>query len=103
MKHLMQPNRWSLHGAKTNFRKVVAAALRGRPQLVTRWGREAIVILSSRDYEAFKSLQRSAKPSFKDYLLMMPVPADTGISDLERIPLAPRDIDPRRRRPQDAP
>lgn len=43
--------RWKLEDAKNRFSEVVRRALDHTPQLVTRNGRDAVVILSVEDYE----------------------------------------------------
>ena len=59
---------WKLQDAKSQFSKVVEEALRKGPQYVTRRGIEAVVILSTKEYEELTS----HKPSFKDFLLSCP-------------------------------
>lgn len=43
--------RWKLEDAKNRFSEVVRRALAHEPQLVTRHGKEAVVVLSVEDYE----------------------------------------------------
>ena len=57
---------WKLQDAKSPFSKVVENALKSGPQYVTRRGKNAVVILSVRDYEnriefrpSFQRLRRS--------------------------------------------
>jgi antitoxin Phd len=42
---------WKLEDAKNRFSEVVRRAVEHEPQLVTRNGREAVVIVSAEDYE----------------------------------------------------
>lgn len=42
---------WKLEDAKNRFSEVVRRALAHEPQLVTRHGREAVVVLSAEDYQ----------------------------------------------------
>ena len=59
---------WKLQDAKSQFSKVVEEALRKGPQYVTRRGIEAVVIISTKEYEELTC----HKPSFKDFLLSCP-------------------------------
>ena len=42
---------WTLEKAKNQFSEVVRRALAHQPQLVTRGGRDAVVVLAKEDYE----------------------------------------------------
>jgi prevent-host-death family protein len=42
---------WKLEDAKNRFSELVRRALAHEPQLVTRHGRDAVVVLSVEDYE----------------------------------------------------
>lgn len=42
---------WKLEDAKNRFSELVRRALDHEPQLVTRHGRDAVVVLSAEDYE----------------------------------------------------
>lgn len=42
---------WKLEDAKNRFSEVVRRALAHEPQLVTRHGKDAVVVLSVEDYE----------------------------------------------------
>jgi antitoxin Phd len=42
---------WKLEDAKNGFSELVRRALKHEPQLVTRHGRKAVVVLSAEDYE----------------------------------------------------
>ena len=59
---------WKLQDAKAKFSKVVEDALNLGPQLVTRRGRKAVVVVSVKEYEELVL----NKPSFKDFLLNCP-------------------------------
>ena len=59
---------WKLQDAKSQFSKLVQQALKEGPQFVTKYGVDAVVIISIKDYEALTS----EKPSFKEILLNCP-------------------------------
>lgn len=68
----MQNEAWSLQDAKNRFSAVVEAAQRGGPQLVTKRGAPAVVVLAAEEYARLKSLEEQRAPSFVDHLLAMP-------------------------------
>lgn len=70
---------WQLQEAKQRFSEVVRQALEEGPQLVTRHGREAVVVLSA---EAYRSLE-GAGGGLKEYLRAAP---DLGRLRLSRDP-----------------
>ena len=77
---------WSVQDAKARFSEFLETCLRQGPQIVTKRGAEAAVLVP---LDEWKRLQAAARPSLKDLLL----------SDEERFDL---DIPPRggkRRRP----
>ena len=59
---------WQLQEAKQRFSEVVRQALEEGPQVVTRHGQEAVVVLSA---EAYRSLEGGGG-SFKEYLRAAP-------------------------------
>ena len=63
---------WKLQDAKSQFSRVVEDAIKDGPQYVTRRGMEAVVVVSTKDYEKLLS----HRPSFKDFLLSCPKMAD---------------------------
>ena len=63
---------WTLQDAKAQFSRVVAAAVRGQAQRVTKHGREAVVVISATEFAALKSGRVTAPASFVDHLLAMP-------------------------------
>jgi prevent-host-death family protein len=76
---------WSLQDAKNSFSAVVDAAMAGVPQMVTKRGKPAAVVLSAEAYERMTgSLPGERKwKSFTEALLAMP--QDDGefpVSDL---------------------
>ena len=68
----MQNQAWSLQDAKNRFSAVVEAARRGEPQLVTKRGAPAVVVLAAEEYARLKALEEQRAPSFVDHLLAMP-------------------------------
>ena len=74
---------WSLQDAKNRFSRVVAAAVEGAPQLVTRHGKPAVVVVAATEYERLVRLDRSAASSFTQLLLALPQDDDSfGRADL---------------------
>lgn len=63
---------WNLQDAKNRFSTVVADALAGRPQHVTRRGKPAVVVLSEADYRQLLAAARASRESFVDHLLAFP-------------------------------
>ncbi len=82
---------WSLQDAKNRFSAVVNAALDGSPQMVTRRGVPAVVVLAVDDYERLCQAEKSAAPDFIEHLLAIP---KGGPEDLfERVPMRLRDVE----------
>ena len=59
---------WKLQEAKAKFSKLVEDALKIGPQVVTRRGEKAVVVVSVKEFEELTS----NKPSFKEFLLSCP-------------------------------
>ena len=78
---------WKLQDAKSQFSKVVNAALKKGPQYITRRGTKTVVVLAVGEYEKLKS----DKPDFKTFLLSCPKMNDEFI--IERQKDYPRSID----------
>ena len=66
----------SLQDAKNRFSAVVAAALDGRPQHVSRRGRPAVVVISETEYARLKAAARVRK-TFVEHLLDQPEGPET--------------------------
>jgi antitoxin Phd len=87
---------WQVQEAKAHFSEVVEAATRGKPQRVTRHGKQAAVVLSA---EAFDRLTRQASgggENFVEHLLAMPRTKKRSANSNFAIPPAsikPRDIE----------
>jgi prevent-host-death family protein len=83
-----------LQDAKARFSQIVSAAMRGRPQHVTRRGKPAVVIVGATDYERLSNAERKPVPSFIDHLLAIPKPPKSERSASEPRPkVRPRDVD----------
>lgn len=80
---------WKLQDAKNRFSAVVAAAVAGEPQRVTRRGRPAVVVVAVAEYERLRRLERANAPTFAELLLS--IPQDGGA--FERIGLPSRPVD----------
>ncbi len=68
----MSSSQWSLQDAKNKFSALVDTAIKGKPQLVTRRGKPAVVVMSVGEYNKFRHLEKLEAPSFTEYLLNMP-------------------------------
>jgi antitoxin Phd len=79
---------WSVQEAKNRFSAVVEAARR-EPQIVTKHGKPAVVILDAAEYQRLRQLERATAPSFAEVLLSMP--QDDGSFAGARV--RPRDVD----------
>lgn len=66
---------WPVHDAKARFSELLDTCLREGPQLVTKRGDEAAVLIPIQDWQR---LQKSARPTLKDLLL-----SDTARIDLD--------------------
>ena len=95
VQNLASPPVWRLQDAKAQFSAVVDKAMLGLPQLVTRSGKRAVVVLSEQDFEA---LQRSAAAgaaaslSFVDHLMAIPKADIDEPESEQRLELQPRQV-----------
>jgi prevent-host-death family protein len=80
---------WSLQDAKNRFSRVVDAAVGGEPQVVTRHGKPAVVVVAASEYERLARIDRGTAPSFAEWLLAIP----QDDQPFERAGLEPRDLD----------
>ena len=62
---------WSVQEAKNHFSRVVAAARR-EPQVVTKHGKPAVVVVAAEEYARLSHFDDLHKPSFAEHLLAMP-------------------------------
>ena len=83
----------ALQDAKARFSAVVDAAMRGEPQLVTRRGQAAVVIVAATEFDRLSRHDRSAAPGFIDFLRSMPYDAGHAKAIEQRPQVRPRDID----------
>lgn len=60
---------WPVQDAKARFSEMLETCLREGPQLVTRRGADAAVLVPVRDW---RRLQHAARPTLKDLLLSEP-------------------------------
>ena len=60
------PRRWPVQDAKARFSELLEASLREGPQVVTKRGVEAAVLVP---VEQWRRLQSSARPTLKELLL----------------------------------
>jgi antitoxin Phd len=81
------PDRWPVQDAKARFSEFLEASLSEGPQIVTRRGVEAAVLV---DIERWRRLQQAARPSLKELLLSPSARAEIPVPSRKRF---------RRRRP----
>jgi antitoxin Phd len=59
-------NSWPVHHAKARFSEMLETCLRDGPQVITKRGADAAVLVPVKEWQ---SLKRSAKPTLKALLL----------------------------------
>jgi prevent-host-death family protein len=77
---------WQLQEAKQKFSELVRRTLEERPQVVTKHGKEVVMVVPA---EEFRRIGEK-KPDFKEFLLSGP---DLSVLDLELPKGLPRDIE----------
>ena len=77
---------WQLQEAKQRFSELVRRAEAEGPQIVTRNGREVVVVVAAAEFER----TRKPKMDFKEFLMSGP---DFELLDIERVKDKPREID----------
>lgn len=82
---------WALQDAKNRFSAVVDAALNGEPQMVTRRGAPAVVVVAVEDYERLRRSDAANAPTFVEHLLA--IPKDGPDEVFERPPVNLRDVE----------
>lgn len=70
----MSNRSWPLQDAKARFSALVDAAMRGEAQHVTKRGRAAVVVISSKEFERLRYAERGAAPGFIEHLIAVPKP-----------------------------
>jgi antitoxin Phd len=73
---------WSVQDAKARFSEFLETCLSEGPQVVTKRGTEAAVLVPVREWQR---LQRSARPTLKELLLSAAPRADLAIPDRGRL------------------
>ncbi len=76
---------WQLHAAKQHFSEVVERARRDGPQVVTKHGKEAVVVVSAEDYRRL----RGGGPSLVEFIRSAP---GFDVLDLDRAEDRGRDV-----------
>lgn len=77
---------WQLQEAKNKFSSLVESAQKNGPQVVTKHGKEAVVVISADDY---RKLTRP-KTSFQQFMRKSPL---AGLDlDISRDKKSPRDV-----------
>jgi prevent-host-death family protein len=79
---------WSVQDAKNRFSAVIEAARR-EPQVVTKHGKPAVVVINVAEYDRLRQQVQAKRLSFVDFLRTMP--KDDG--EFERIDVTPRDVE----------
>lgn len=80
---------WNLHDAKNRFSAVVREAIAGYPQRVTRYGKPAVVVVATDEYERLRRLGEANAPTLAEMLLAIPQDG----REFERLDVTPRDVD----------
>ena len=83
---------WTLQDAKNKFSEVVNAACAGTPQVVTKRGQPAVVVLSTESYNHLLKQGAKGIASFKDMLLAIPQGEDMEM-DSSRSELNLREVE----------
>ena len=78
---------WTLADAKAHLSEVVESALKEGPQLITRRGRKAVVVVAAEEWE--RKIRRQG--TLADFFAASPL-RDSGL-EIERPQDGPRDID----------
>jgi len=83
----MLNNQWQLQEAKNKFSSLVDRATKSGPQVVTKHGEEAVVVISASDY------REMLKPQFSLVQFFQKSPLVMDDLDLERDKELPREIE----------
>ena len=82
-----QAQSWTVAAAKAHFSEVVENALKDGPQIITRHGRKAVVVVAAEEWE--RKTQRQG--TLADFFAASPL-RDSGL-EIERPRDSPRDLD----------
>jgi prevent-host-death family protein len=82
---------WTLQDAKNKFSEVVNVALKGTPQVVTKRGVPAVIVLAVEQYESMLTKERSDN-AFINHLLSMPNDHDVK-TDEDSVNLQLREVE----------
>ena len=63
---------WSVDDARNRFSALLESARRGEPQLVTKRGAPAVVVLAVEEYARLKALDEQRTSPLTDHLLALP-------------------------------
>ncbi len=77
---------WQLQAAKQQFSELVERARREGPQVVTKHGKEAVVVVSAEEYRRL----RGSGPSLVEFIRTAP---DFDQLELDRAPDSGRDVE----------
>ncbi len=80
---------WKLQDAKNRFSAVVREAIAGYPQRVTRYGKPAVVVVATDEYERLRRLEEANAPTLAEMLLAIP----QDDREFERPVVTLRDVD----------
>jgi prevent-host-death family protein len=78
---------WKIKDARANFSELIDRAMSEGPQLVTRNGKKAVVVVSARDWER----RRRRRGDLVDFFVNSPLREEGLI--IERLTDYPRDIE----------
>jgi prevent-host-death family protein len=78
---------WTLADAKAHLSEVVESALKEGPQVITRHGRKAVVVVAAEEWER----KTKRQGTLADFFAASPL-RDSGL-EIERPQDGPRDID----------
>lgn len=81
--------RWTAQDAKARFGKLLEATLRDGPQIVTKRGAEAAVLVPIAEW---RRLQAERRPGLKALLLTDEARADIPVPPRSRRPMADTDV-----------
>jgi prevent-host-death family protein len=62
--------KWTMRDAKNRFSEVVNRAVAGQAQRITRWGQDAVVVVSAKQFDA--AAKGDNEKDFVKYLLSIP-------------------------------